>query len=90
MPVGLSNKSNYCYLNSVLQCLLATGPLMTFIFEKHNFIECPLTGRKEFCSLCGLHRLGKLQSKDVSLNMFHVISPDYFIFNLGSKLFQNL
>lgn len=83
VPLGLTNFSNHCYQNSTLQTLLATGPLLYFVMEKHKPIECPLTKKSEFCSLCGIHRLLRSHYKETTLNTYKTITPSYFRCNLG-------
>uniref|UniRef100_A0A5K3F1S8 Ubiquitin carboxyl-terminal hydrolase n=2 Tax=Mesocestoides corti TaxID=53468 RepID=A0A5K3F1S8_MESCO len=59
--LGLRNAGNTCYLNSVLQCLLATGSLLHFINEKHNkpgvCVYANGKNGRRFCALCALFRL---------------------------------
>lgn len=65
--LGFGNSGNTCYLNSVLQCILATGPLLAYIHAKHvNPNNCMVTtgrvtlpgmNKARFCGLCGLSRL---------------------------------
>ncbi|KAF5395342.1 Ubiquitin carboxyl-terminal hydrolase 36 [Paragonimus heterotremus] len=69
--LGLGNAGNTCYLNSVIQCLLATGPLLAYISLKHsNPSSCVIAAgqattlpsginKSRFCALCGLLRLLK-------------------------------
>lgn len=74
-PLGLGNAGNTCYLNSVLQCLLATGPLLAYISTKHsNPSTCTVArgeatnlqsglNKSRFCGLCALMRLLKEHSQ---------------------------
>ncbi|CAI2732527.1 unnamed protein product [Schistosoma spindalis] len=85
--LGFGNSGNTCYLNSVLQCILATGPLLAYINHKHSnpsscFItngrsNLPSLNKSRFCVLCGLSRL---------INEHHSQSgrtiPSYFVTNV--------
>ncbi|TPP61297.1 Ubiquitin carboxyl-terminal hydrolase 36 [Fasciola gigantica] len=94
--LGLSNSGNTCYLNSVLQCLLATGPLLAYASTKHcSSDSCSTTSgqlgpnRSRFCALCGLLRLlrehnQRMQSANVrtpSCGVGHIL-PSYFLANV--------
>ncbi|CAH8614712.1 unnamed protein product [Schistosoma margrebowiei] len=85
--LGFGNSGNTCYLNSVLQCILATGPLLAYINHKHsNPSSCIITNgrsslpslnKSRFCVLCGLSRL---------INEHHSQNgrtiPSYFVTNV--------
>ncbi|CAH8291715.1 unnamed protein product, partial [Schistosoma turkestanicum] len=85
--LGFGNSGNTCYLNSVLQCIMATGPLLAYINHKHsNPSSCMITNgrsnlsnlnKSRFCALCGLSRL---------LNEHHSQNgrtvPVYFVSNV--------
>lgn len=97
--LGLSNSGNTCYLNSVLQCLLATGPLLAYASTKHsNADNCPTTSgqlgpnKSRFCALCGLVRLVREhnhRSESASVRVpscgFGHILPSYFLANVRGK-----
>ncbi|XP_019853089.1 PREDICTED: ubiquitin carboxyl-terminal hydrolase 36-like [Amphimedon queenslandica] len=49
---GLSNMGNTCFLNSVLQCLSYTPPLVNYILSGHHKNKCTHQG---FCAMCEYH-----------------------------------
>ena len=51
---GFANLGNTCFLNSVLQCLTYTSPLVNFLLSKEHSQRCRITG---FCAFCELERL---------------------------------
>ncbi|KAK4468417.1 hypothetical protein MN116_007625 [Schistosoma mekongi] len=86
-PLGFGNSGNTCYLNSVLQCILATGPLLAYINQKHsNADSCTITtgrsnlpslNKSRFCVLCGLSRLISEHHSQSGRTV-----PSYFVTNV--------
>ncbi|CAL8077889.1 unnamed protein product [Calicophoron daubneyi] len=85
--LGLGNAGNTCYLNSVLQCILATGPLLAYVSARHSNPSCCMVstgqtvtspsslGKSRFCGLCGLFRLLREHSQRIqSTNGLHPTS----------------
>lgn len=61
---GLQNVGNTCYLNSTLQCLLHTPPLVRYLMTVggggHPGDEkCPMKAKKGFCMTCAMRGLVK-------------------------------
>lgn len=85
IPSGLMNMGNTCYLNTLLQCMVHSEHLRTYLLKKHhcddsefrNHIECyPLL--IEFGLL--FHQMWELKQSLVPkrfLTIMHRLSPDY-------------
>ncbi|KAL6859084.1 hypothetical protein ACP4OV_018086 [Aristida adscensionis] len=53
-PFGLHNLGNSCYANAVLQCLMFTRPLTTYLLEGFHSKNC---SKKEWCFMCEFEKL---------------------------------
>ncbi|WVZ92464.1 hypothetical protein U9M48_038527 [Paspalum notatum var. saurae] len=53
-PFGLHNLGNSCYANAVLQCLMFTRPLTTYLLEGLHSKNC---SKKEWCFMCEFEKL---------------------------------
>ncbi|XP_074647848.1 uncharacterized protein LOC141903569 [Tubulanus polymorphus] len=50
---GLQNMGNTCFLNSTLQCLTYTAPLVSYLETDDHPLKCKIVG---FCMVCELQR----------------------------------
>ncbi len=80
--LGLRNAGNTCYLNSTLQCLLAAGPLLYYIGERHNRpATCTYANGKNgrrFCALCALYRLLQEHGQQNNHSLVPQMNGDFF------------
>ncbi|KAG2579382.1 hypothetical protein PVAP13_6NG284500 [Panicum virgatum] len=53
-PFGLHNLGNSCYANAVLQCLMFTRPLTTYLLEGLHSKKC---SKREWCFMCEFEKL---------------------------------
>ncbi|KAK3123684.1 hypothetical protein QOZ80_8AG0634560 [Eleusine coracana subsp. coracana] len=53
-PFGLRNLGNSCYANAVLQCLMFTRPLTSYLLGRLHSKNC---SRKEWCFMCEFEKL---------------------------------
>ncbi|XVE71136.1 hypothetical protein DITRI_Ditri10aG0126100 [Diplodiscus trichospermus] len=81
---GLQNLGNTCFLNSVLQCLTYTEPLVAYLQSGKHQNSCRIAG---FCALCAIqkHVSRALQSTG------RILAPNNLVSNLRciSRNFRN-
>ncbi|KAF8654384.1 hypothetical protein HU200_061565 [Digitaria exilis] len=54
LPFGLHNLGNSCYANAVLQCLMFTRPLTTYLLKGLHSKNC---SKREWCFMCEFEKL---------------------------------
>jgi ubiquitin carboxyl-terminal hydrolase 36/42 len=79
---GLHNLGNTCFLNSVLQVLIYTPPLVQYMMTKTHSKKCGMQG---FCFFCAMETLSSRCHSGQAAE-----SPDHIVANLRSlsKTFQ--
>lgn len=63
-PVGLVNVGNSCYANSLLQALLATPALASYLVSGRHTESCVKPSPSDWCALCELQGLAQAAYRD--------------------------
>ncbi|KAL5223267.1 hypothetical protein ABZP36_027980 [Zizania latifolia] len=75
-PFGLHNLGNSCYANAVLQCLMFTRPLTSYLLGRLHSKNC---SKKEWCFICEFEKLvGDGRQRKTALSPTGILShlPD--------------
>ncbi|VVB02454.1 unnamed protein product [Arabis nemorensis] len=78
-PLGLQNRDNNCYLNSVLQCLTFTTPLADFCLGRQHSSKCHSLVDGDDCPFCILE---KRITRSLTLELTHD-EPGQILSSLG-------
>ncbi|TYG67179.1 hypothetical protein ES288_D05G057700v1 [Gossypium darwinii] len=81
---GLENLGNTCFLNSVLQCLTYTEPLVAYLQSGKHQNSCHIAG---FCALCAIQKHVSRALKSTG----RILAPNDLVSNLRciSRNFRN-
>uniref|UniRef100_A0AC35TP75 USP domain-containing protein n=1 Tax=Rhabditophanes sp. KR3021 TaxID=114890 RepID=A0AC35TP75_9BILA len=84
--VGLTNRSNFCFMNSVLQCIAHLPQLARLIVDYHQKKQCLVTMNNKKCFWCCLknHIIRAMTFKDA----FEPNQLKYFLENIFGRSFE--